>query len=87
MAEASCGQENAIGDTYSDDVEPADEPFSTFRLPEDEFGDMMFSRRLAPEGSSSPTSLTHQLSSEGGVMVQRQTTVEDTDGNSIFFHD
>lgn len=43
----------------------------------------MFARRLAPEGTSSPPLLAHQLSGmsvEGGRATQRYSTVEDTDG-------
>lgn len=83
IAEAFCDQENASGDGSSDDIEPNKEPFSQFTLPEDEFGEMMFSRRLAPEGSSSPPSLAHQLSSGNGTTAQRQTTMDDTDGGLI----
>lgn len=84
MAEAYCDQENAVGDGSSDDVEPAKEPFSHFTLPEDEFGEMMFSRRLAPEASSSPPSLMHQLSNGNETVAQRQTTMDDTDGGRCF---
>lgn len=43
----------------------------------------MFARRLAPEGTSSPPLLAHQLSGmsvEGGRAARRYSTVEDTDG-------
>ena len=43
----------------------------------------MFSRRLAPEGSSSPPSLSQQPSSESGTVAPRQATIEDTDGINI----
>lgn len=47
----------------------------------------MFLRRLAPEGSSSPPSLPHQLLSESETVAQRQTTIEDTDGESCSIHE
>ena len=48
---------------------------------------MMFARRLAPEGTSSPPLLAHQLSSmsvEGGRATRRYSTVDDTDGMMLF---
>lgn len=53
-------QENSFGDDASDDSNPAKEPFSQFRLPPADFGDRMFSRRLAPDGSASPSWLQQQ---------------------------
>ncbi len=44
---------------------------------------MMFAKRLASEGTSSPPLLAHQLSGtsvEGGRVVRRYSTVDDTDG-------
>ena len=65
------------------DGDPAKQPFCAFTLPEDEYLDMMFARRLAPEGTSSPPLLSHQLSGmslEGGRAARRYSTVDDTDG-------
>ncbi|PGH11118.1 hypothetical protein AJ79_05063 [Helicocarpus griseus UAMH5409] len=56
----------------SGDSEPAQEPYCPFELPYDEFGEMMFERRLAPEGTSSPP-----MSLAGGS--RRGSTVADTD--------
>ncbi|PGH32647.1 MRG-binding protein [[Emmonsia] crescens] len=56
----------------SGDLEPAQEPYCPFQLPYDEYGEMMFERRLAPEGSSSPP-----MSLAGGS--GRASTVADTD--------
>ncbi|EDN02903.1 predicted protein [Histoplasma mississippiense (nom. inval.)] len=56
----------------SDDSEPAQEPYCPFQLPYDEYGEMMFKRRLAPEGSSSPP-----MSLAGGSV--RASTIADTD--------
>ncbi|KAG5291932.1 CT20 family protein [Histoplasma ohiense] len=56
----------------SGDSEPAQEPYCPFQLPYDEYGEMMFKRRLAPEGSSSPP-----MSIAGGSV--RASTIADTD--------
>ncbi|EER40695.1 CT20 family protein [Histoplasma capsulatum var. duboisii H88] len=56
----------------SGDSEPAQEPYCPFQLPYDEYGEMMFKRRLAPEGSSSPP-----MSLAGGSV--RASTIADTD--------
>lgn len=65
------------------DGDPAEQPFSPFSLPEDDYWDMMFAKRLAPEGTSSPPLLSHQLSGvsfESGRAARRYSTVDDTDG-------
>lgn len=65
------------------DGDPSKQPFCLFALPEDEYQDMMFAKRLAPEGTSSPPLLGHQLSGisvEGGRAIRRHSTVDDTDG-------
>lgn len=64
----------------SDDSDPAKEPFSQFRLPQADFGDSMFSRRLAPDGSASPSWLQHQFSDRSASGTRRASTVEDTEG-------
>ena len=61
------------------DGDPHKEPFCPFTLHEEDYCDAMFARRLKPEGSSSPPSLPHQLSLEGGRAL-RHSTVDDTDG-------
>ena len=76
-------QEDAFGEPIQIDVDPAQLPFCPFALPEDEYRDIMFARRLAPEGTSSPPLLAHQLSGmsvEGGRTTRRYSTVDDTDG-------
>lgn len=50
--------------------------YCAFELPYDEYGDMMFERRLAMEGSLSP--VTSRASRAGGS--RRGSTVADTDG-------
>lgn len=62
-------QEDALITDGSDDSEL----YCPFELPEDEYGDLMFARRLALEGSSSPATSGHPESRRG-------STVADTDG-------
>lgn len=64
-----------IIDANEDDEEPS-ELYCPFELPYDEYGDMMFEKRLALEGSSSPISSPHPESRRG-------STVADTDGKII----
>lgn len=71
-------QENA---TIKDDLEDEDgvaEKYCPFELPEDEYGEMMFARRLAMEGSSSPVTSRTSRHPES----RRGSTVADTDGKS-----
>ncbi|KAK2764318.1 hypothetical protein FQN54_009010 [Arachnomyces sp. PD_36] len=56
----------------TDDSDPSKELYCPFELPEDEFGDMMFARRLAPDGFSSPPMSINRSS-------VRASTVADTD--------
>ena len=65
--------------------EEGEEPFFDFALPNESYWDMTFARRVDPQGSSSPPSLSHQFSSApavAGKMVRRYSTVDDTDGIS-----
>ena len=76
-------QEDNFGETNEMDGDPAKQPFCPFALPADEYWDMMFAKRLAPEATSSPPLLAHQLSGvsiEGGRAARRYSTVDDTDG-------
>lgn len=70
-------QEASFATDGSGDSEPAQEPYCPFQLPYDEYGEMMFKRRLAPEGSSSPP-----MSLAGGSV--RASTIADTDGGQIW---
>lgn len=75
-------REDSFGEPIQVDDDPAKQPFCPFALPEDEYWDMMFAKRLAPEGTSSPPLLAHQLSGmsvEGGRAARRYSTVDDTD--------
>lgn len=64
-----------ITDVNEDD-EGSAEMYCSFELPYDEYGDMMFERRLAMEESLSP--VTSRASRAGGS--RRGSTVADTDG-------
>ncbi|EPS25434.1 hypothetical protein PDE_00367 [Penicillium oxalicum 114-2] len=70
--EALDEREDAIfADNNEDDEEPS-EMYWPFELPYDEYGDLMFERRLATEGSLSPVNSRH-------VESRRGSTVADTD--------
>ncbi|KAF7597638.1 hypothetical protein BBP40_000116 [Aspergillus hancockii] len=64
-------EDSLITDT-SDDVDGSRELYCPFELPEDEYGELMFERRLAMEGSVSPVQSTHAESRRG-------STAADTD--------
>lgn len=74
-------QEDFVGESRLDDKDIREEPFCQFKLPEDTFGELMFAKRLKPEGSFSPPLLPNRLSVDSGAPVRRQSTIEDTDGN------
>ncbi|GAD96536.1 CT20 family protein [Paecilomyces variotii No. 5] len=65
-------REDALITEGSEDADPSKEPYCPFELPEDEYGDMMFARRLAVEASLSPTT-------SGQPESRRGSTVADTD--------
>ncbi|KAJ9285006.1 hypothetical protein DTO027B5_8508 [Paecilomyces variotii] len=65
-------REDALITEGSDDADPSKEPYCPFELPEDEYGDLMFERRLAVEASLSPTT-------SGPPESRRGSTVADTD--------
>ncbi|GAA88516.1 hypothetical protein AKAW_06630 [Aspergillus luchuensis IFO 4308] len=56
-----------------DTAEDSKEFYCPFELPQDEYGELMFERRLAMEGTASPDPSTHAGSRRG-------STVADTDG-------
>ncbi|KAL4738062.1 chromatin modification-related protein EAF7-domain-containing protein [Aspergillus similis] len=64
-------REDSLITDVSDDVDGR-EVYCPFELPEDEYGDLMFERRLAMEGSPSPAPSGHPESRRG-------STVADTD--------
>lgn len=67
------GQEDPFAAEAAEEQGPSDESYCPFELPEDEYGEMMFERRLAPDGSVSPS-----RSAQGGS-TQPSPTGE-TDG-------
>ncbi|KAL8808905.1 MAG: hypothetical protein Q9200_003909 [Gallowayella weberi] len=73
--------ENAFSHTGSSAVEENEEPSHQFALPKDEYGQMMFEKRLAPEGSTSPSESTRPPSpgSTSRTATGRASTVEDTE--------
>ncbi|RAL11105.1 uncharacterized protein BO97DRAFT_104635 [Aspergillus homomorphus CBS 101889] len=64
-------EDSLITDT-SDEVDGTRELYCPFELPEDEYGELMFERRLAMEGSPSPDP-------SGPAESRRGSTVADTD--------
>ncbi|KAL2000881.1 hypothetical protein VTN02DRAFT_2522 [Thermoascus thermophilus] len=58
-------REDALITDGSDDSEL----YCPFELPEDEYGDLMFARRLALEGSSSPATSGHPESRRGSIVA------------------
>ncbi|KAA6408526.1 MAG: hypothetical protein FRX48_07608 [Lasallia pustulata] len=77
--EALDERENSFGEEAADDSEHPKEPFFQFRLPQDEFEDHMFAKRVAPQSSSSPPALAYQLSNESNDGPRRPSTIEDTE--------
>ncbi|EEP78794.1 conserved hypothetical protein [Uncinocarpus reesii 1704] len=65
-------REDPFATDGSEDVDVSNEPYCPFSLEEEEYGDMMFERRLAPDGSSSPPPSLPLPS-------QRGSTIADTD--------
>ena len=66
-------QEDAFGDVETDDLESITERFCEFKLPEEDFADMLYERRFEKNKSSSPGVLS-------GTVEGRASTVEDTEG-------
>ena len=82
-AQTDSSQEDSFGEPIQTDGDPAKQPFCPFSLPEDDYSDLMFAKRLASDGTSSPPLLAHQFSSasiEGARAARRHSTVDDTDG-------
>ncbi|MCJ1396297.1 hypothetical protein MMC18_009186 [Xylographa bjoerkii] len=69
-------REDSFGELIPEDNDPRKEPFVPFGLPGNDFGDLMFERRLASPGSSSPPSLPDQLL-DGNQNVRRRPSVVD----------
>ncbi|QQK47091.1 CT20 family protein [Penicillium digitatum] len=73
--EALDEREDSVITDINEDDEGSSEMYCTFELPYDEYGEMMFERRLAMEESLSP--VTSRASRAGGS--RRGSTVADTD--------
>ncbi|KAM0797297.1 CT20 family protein [Usnea florida] len=71
-------REDSFGEPIQTDGDPAKQPFCPFSLPEYDYSDLMFAKRLASDGTSSPPLLAHQFSS-GARAARRYSTVDDTD--------
>ena len=74
-------QEDSLGEIISDETDPSKEPFFDFRLPNDEFKNLMFERRLAPAGSSSPI---EELMNDARDEPRGPSTVDDSEGNNDY---
>lgn len=73
-------KENDVRNDNYDDKDSRKEPFHSFALPEDEYGEAMAARRVAPGGSQSPPALLQSESSGSASGTRRQSTIEDTEG-------
>ncbi|MCJ1234076.1 hypothetical protein MMC14_002034 [Varicellaria rhodocarpa] len=69
-------REDSFGEINSDESDPSKEGFFDFQLPSDDFKSMMFARRLAPAGSSSPVVAP---SYDGRDEPPRASTVDDSE--------
>ena len=78
-------KENDVRIDNLDDKDPRKEPFYGFALPEDDYGEAMAARRIAPEGSQSPPALPQSESSRSASGTRRQSTIEDTEGKPPLF--
>ncbi|KAL8712027.1 MAG: hypothetical protein Q9220_003723 [cf. Caloplaca sp. 1 TL-2023] len=83
--EALNERENTFSHRGSPDSGENDEPYCPFILPKEDFGQMVFDRRLAPEGSTSPPGATPppSASSTSAAVTRRASTVEDTEGDCL----
>ncbi|KAL9600037.1 MAG: hypothetical protein Q9219_003407 [cf. Caloplaca sp. 3 TL-2023] len=74
-------RENAFSHVGSPDSDRGDEVFYQFSLPKEEYGEMMFERRLAPEGSPSASESAPPPSAASASIAaaRRASTVEDTE--------
>lgn len=69
-------QEDSVITDANEDEDSPSEMYCPFELPYDEYGDMMFERRLAMEDSLSPVASRTSRAAES----RRGSTVADTDG-------
>ncbi|MCJ1294567.1 hypothetical protein MMC34_006125 [Xylographa carneopallida] len=73
-------REDSFGESISEDNDLKREPFVPFDLPDSDFENLMFERRLASPASSSPSALTHQLSGETRSVRRRPSVIDDSEG-------
>ncbi|MCJ1381200.1 hypothetical protein MMC17_004309 [Xylographa soralifera] len=73
-------REDSFGELITEDNDPKKEPFVPFDLPVSDFGNLMFERRLASPGTSSPPTLPHQLSGETRSARRRPSVIDDSEG-------
>jgi MRG-binding protein len=77
--EALDQREDGFG--YPSTSDSTEELFVDFDLPEEDYWDMMFARRLAPAGTSSPPALPFQtVGSPATHPGRRHSTVDDSEG-------
>ena len=55
--------------------------YFSFTLPQEDYGEDMFARRAAPEGSLSPPALQSGQPGGSESTTRRQSSVDDSDGN------
>ncbi len=80
--EALDQREDGFG--YSATSDAKQELFVDFDLPEEDYWDMMFARRLAPAGTSSPPALPFQMVGSPATHAgRRHSTVDDSEGRRI----
>ncbi|KAI9718588.1 MAG: hypothetical protein M1812_004039 [Candelaria pacifica] len=87
--EALDERDNSLAEEDAEEEgEPAKAAYFPFELPEEDYGDLMFDRRLAPDGSSSPSSMQEtqtpaqkrKAKSEASTTgARRASTIEDTE--------
>ena len=77
--EALDEREDGFGYPGQSDV--TKEPFVDFDLPDEEYWDMTFARRLAPAGTSSPAVLPFQTFGGTATRTGRHSTVDDSEGS------
>ena len=78
-------QEDVTSLALRKDGDYPEEPFCDFDLPDEDYWDMMFAKRIASERPSSPPQLAYQLHKDGPISRARQSTAEYTEGIADLF--
>ncbi|KAL8835490.1 MAG: hypothetical protein Q9170_003292 [Blastenia crenularia] len=80
--EALDERENAFSDANSPESDRNDETYYHFSLPREEYGEMVFEKRLAPDGSPSPadTVCPSSVTSTSAAATRRGSTAKDMEG-------